>query len=70
MASWMRGDMVGLLCAQYLQAQAVATPVSCNTAIEKSNQFAKVTRTRIGSPYVIEAMQQMQAAGLAKYCRL
>lgn len=61
---WMRGDMVGLLCAQYLQAQAVATPVSCNTAIEKSNQFAKITRTRIGSPYVIEAMQQMQADGL------
>lgn len=60
---WMRGDMVGLLSAQYLQAQAVATPVSCNTAIEKTNQFAKITRTRIGSPYVIEAMQQMQSDG-------
>lgn len=58
---WMRGDMVGLLCAYYLQAQAVATPVSCNTAIEQCNKFAKVTRTRIGSPYVIAAMQQMQA---------
>jgi len=61
---WMRGDMVGLLCAEYLHAHAVVTPVSCNTAIEQCNKFAKVTRTRIGSPYVIEAMQQMQADGL------
>lgn len=60
---WMRGDMVGLLCAQYLQAQAVATPISCNTAIEQSHLFANVTRTRIGSPYVIEAMQHLQTAG-------
>lgn len=60
---WMRGDIVGLLCAQFLQAQAVATPISCNTAIEQSHLFANVTRTRIGSPYVIEAMQHMQTAG-------
>ncbi|MGB2833331.1 MAG: phosphomannomutase [Methylotenera sp.] len=61
---WMRGDIVGLLCAQYLQAQAVATPVSCNTAIEQCASFAYVTRTRIGSPYVIEAMEQMLDTGL------
>jgi len=60
---WMRGDIVGLLCAQYLQAQAVATPVSCNTSVEKCGSFAQVKRTRIGSPYVIEAMEQLQAAG-------
>ena len=61
---WMRGDIVGLLCAQYLQAQAVATPVSCNTAIEQCGVFAHVARTRIGSPYVIEAMEQMRDSGL------
>ncbi|HOY70143.1 MAG TPA: phosphomannomutase [Methylotenera sp.] len=60
---WMRGDIVGLLCAQYLQAQAVATPVSCNTSVEKCGSFAQVKRTRIGSPYVIVAMEQLQAAG-------
>ncbi len=60
---WMRGDIVGLLCAQYLQAQAVATPVSCNTSVEKCGSFKQVVRTRIGSPYVIEAMEQLQAAG-------
>lgn len=61
---WMRGDIVGLLCAQYLQAMAVATPVSCNTSVEKCGSFAQVQRTRIGSPYVIEAMDQLQAAGV------
>lgn len=60
---WMRGDIVGLLCAQYLQAQTVATPVSCNTSVEKCGSFKQVVRTRIGSPYVIEAMEQLQVTG-------
>lgn len=50
---WLRGDIVGLLCAKYLQADSVSVPVSCNTAIEKSGFFKDVRRTRIGSPYVI-----------------
>lgn len=54
---WMRGDIVGLLTAQFLGIDAIATPVSCNTAIEASGYFKEVKRTRIGSPYVIEAMQ-------------
>lgn len=56
---WLRGDIVGLLTAQFLKATAIATPVSCNTAIEKSNLFKQVIRTRIGSPYVIEAMNNL-----------
>ena len=61
---WFRGDIVGTLCAQYLGAQAVATPVSCNTAVELCGAFSHVARTRIGSPYVIEAMEQMLSSGL------
>ena len=61
---WFRGDIVGTLCAQYLGAQAVATPVSCNTAVELCGAFSHVARTRIGSPYVIEAMEQMLFSGL------
>ncbi len=61
--NWLRGDIVGLLCARYLGADALATPVSCNTAIEKCGAFARVARTRIGSPYVIEAMEMLVAAG-------
>ena len=60
---WMRGDVVGLLCARYLGAAVVATPVSCNTAIEKCASFEKVIRTRIGSPYVIAGMQQLCESG-------
>ena len=60
---WLRGDVVGILCAQFLAADIVATPVSSNTAVEKCGQFEKVARTRIGSPYVIAAMQAEAAPG-------
>lgn len=56
---WLRGDVVGLLCARELGIQAVAVPVSCNTAIEQCGAFSEVLRTRIGSPYVIEGMQAL-----------
>lgn len=54
---WLRGDVVGALCAQLLGATAVATPVSCNTVVELSGAFKRVVRTKIGSPFVIEHMQ-------------
>lgn len=56
---WLRGDIVGLLTAQLLGIEALAVPVSCNTAIEKSGFFKEVVRTRIGSPYVIEAFKDL-----------
>lgn len=58
---WLRGDILGLLCAKFLKIDALAVPVSCNTAIEKSESFKMVERTKIGSPYVIAAFD-----GLAK----
>lgn len=60
---YLRGDLAGVLCAQYLGAQAVVSTVSCNTALELCGAFADVRRTRIGSPYVIEAIEQLIAAG-------
>jgi Phosphomannomutase len=59
--AWMRGDVLGILCAQALGIEAVATPVSCNSAVELSGAFAAVRRTRIGSPFVIEAMNALLA---------
>jgi len=56
---WLRGDIVGLLTARFLKIKALAVPVSCNTAIEASGEFKEVLRTKIGSPYVIEGMQQL-----------
>jgi phosphomannomutase len=52
---WLRGDILGLLCSKYLNIQSLAIPVSCNTAIEQTELFKMVKRTKIGSPYVIEA---------------
>jgi len=65
---WLRGDVLGILCAHYLGAQCVATPVSSNTALEKSGWFAQTSRTRIGSPYVIEAMEAALRQGLPGVC--
>jgi phosphomannomutase len=64
--NWLRGDVAGILCANYLQTDIVITPVSSNTAVEKSNLFKQVIRTKIGSPYVIEAMQQAQATSASQ----
>ncbi|MDW2402522.1 phosphomannomutase [Vibrio sp. 1262-1] len=50
---WLRGDILGLLAAEALGIEALAIPVSCNTAVEQSQKFNHVARTRIGSPYVI-----------------
>ncbi len=60
---WMRGDLVGVVCARHLQASFVVTPVSSNSALERSAWFGHTVRTRIGSPYVIEGMQQAIASG-------
>ncbi|PMG35994.1 phosphomannomutase [Vibrio breoganii] len=50
---WLRGDILGLLCAQEMGIDALAIPVSCNTIIEQSRAFKTVSKTKIGSPYVI-----------------
>ena len=61
---WMRGDVVGILCAQFLRANVVVTPVSCNTAVEACGWFGKVVRTRIGSPYVVAGMDASAGDGV------
>lgn len=65
--AWLRGDIVGLLTAKYLGIDALAVPVSCNTAIEKSGYFKQVMRTRIGSPYVIAGMQTLNGTSIAGF---
>ena len=60
---WLRGDVAGILAAQYLKADSVSTPVSCNSAVEKCGAFSEVRRTRIGSPYVIAAMDEAVRTG-------
>lgn len=56
---WLRGDVLGLLCSKYLNIEALAVPVNCNTAIEQTKSFKMVKRTKIGSPYVIETFASL-----------
>ncbi len=58
-----RGDVLGILVADFLEADSVSVPVSCNTALEKSARFRNVERTRIGSPYVIASMLEAVRKG-------
>ncbi len=50
------GDILGPLTAQTLGADTIVTPVSSNTLVDLIPGFT-VTRTRIGSPFVIEGME-------------
>jgi phosphomannomutase len=65
-----RGDMVGLVTAELLGATFAAVPVTVSDALDlrlagKSGPAMTVVRTRIGSPYVIAAMQRALAEGVA-----
>ena len=57
--AFVQGDLLGLMCARELGIQTLAVPVSCNTAIEQCGAFGQVVRTRIGSPFVIAAMNDL-----------
>ncbi len=51
------GDVLGQICAGLLGADTVVTTVSANTGVDLSGQFSQVLRTKIGSPFVIAAME-------------
>lgn len=52
-----RGDILGLLTSKFLKADYIACPITCTTAIELSGN--NTVRTKVGSPYVIEAMEDL-----------
>jgi phosphomannomutase len=61
---WIRGDVAGVLCARYLAADSVSTPVSCNSAVDLSGWFPEVKRTKIGSPFVVASMLDAAKRGI------
>lgn len=58
----LRGDLVGLIASCFLGATTIATPVTSNSGIEAA-VAGKVLRTKVGSPFVIAAMNEAVAAG-------
>tara|TARA_R110002096_G_scaffold80453_18_gene188621 strand:- start:1892 stop:3292 length:1401 start_codon:yes stop_codon:yes gene_type:complete len=55
------GDVLGALTARMLGARVLCTPVSSNSMITEMAMFETVHLTRIGSPFVIAAMEQVLA---------
>jgi phosphomannomutase len=56
------GDLVAFAAVAAGDADAIALPVTCNSAIE--GRFSgRIARTRIGSPFVIAAMAELRAKG-------
>jgi phosphomannomutase len=63
------GDLLGMLTAEYLEPDAVVVPISCNPAIDESPLRAVLRpKTKIGSPFVIAAMQDAIAEGAKRVC--
>lgn len=60
---FLRGDTLGILTAQFLNADAVVTPVTSSTALELCGSFSQIVRTKVGSPYVIEGMAEAARSG-------
>lgn len=56
------GDVLGAITARALGARIVCTPVSSNSMIAALPGIEAVHLTRIGSPYVIAAMEAVRAA--------
>jgi phosphomannomutase len=60
-----RGDVLGAVVADFLGADFAAYPVSASDAVDEhlATEGVEVVRTRIGSPYVVVAMQEALAKG-------
>lgn len=61
--AFIRGDVLGILTAGFLGADAVVTPVTSNSSIEGLGTFGRVVRTKVGSPFVIAGMADASATG-------
>jgi phosphomannomutase len=58
-----------MVVADYLRADAVVVPISCNDAIDRSPLAAALEpKTRIGSPYVVAGMEEAARKGRSIVC--
>lgn len=63
------GDLLGMVVAMHLHADAVVVPISCNDAIDRGALATVLEpKTRIGSPYVIAGMYAAVAKGKRRVC--
>lgn len=57
------GDIAGMVTSMFLNADSVVTPITSNTSLETAWIFPKIIRTKVGSPHVIDGMQQAVQEG-------
>jgi len=58
----LRGDLLGLIAAQFTGATVAVTPVTSNSGLERQPGLS-IVRTRVGSPFVIEGMLEAVRGG-------
>lgn len=57
------GDLLGIVVAEYLDSDAAVVTVSANDAVDRQLNGRLRPKTKIGSPYVIQAMEEAKASG-------
>jgi phosphomannomutase len=63
------GDLVGMVTAEFLGADVVVVPISCNDAIDLGAlQAITAPKTKIGSPFVIAGMEKAIRDGKQAVC--
>jgi len=62
---FLSGDLLGILTADFLDARVAVVPISATDAVDlwAETRGVEVAKTKIGSPYVIEAMQRAKTTG-------
>lgn len=68
-ATFYGGDLLGMVVAEYLQADAVVVPISCNDGVDRGPLAPYLEpKTRIGSPFVIAGIEAALAKGRTRVC--
>ncbi len=59
------GDLLGIVVADYLRADAAVVPISSNDAIDQRmrDRGVLLRKTKIGSPYVVSGIEELRGAG-------
>jgi phosphomannomutase len=58
-----RSELLPLLTARYFVADAIAVTLTTCTVAERTGWFKKVIRTKVGSPNIVAAMEELEDEG-------
>ena len=67
---FLSGDLLGIVVAEYLRADAAVVPISANDAVERrlTERAVFLRKSKIGSPYVVAAIDEISRS--ATYARI